>query len=74
MDYLVDTNVPIMANRDQSPQALIACQEACVDLIERLINGEFRLVIDMDWIVIEEYSHKLHPNNAGLGDRFYSGC
>jgi len=70
-DKLLDTNVPIIANRNQSRQASKACIEACVDVIEKVFKDEFRLVLDVDWIVIEEYQHKLYPDDqSGLGDQF----
>lgn len=67
---IVDTNVPIVANGDKSPQASPECRLACVKELDAFFKGQRQLVIDDDWRVLKEYQANLYPSNGGLGDRF----
>jgi len=66
---IVDTNVPLVANR-QTPQASPTCVEACVRLLLN-VQREQTLVLDHDWYVIREYKNKLRSTGEpGVGDAF----
>jgi hypothetical protein len=68
MKRIIDTNVPIVANGTESPQASLLCQKACVAVLRSLMEGaEFQLVLDASWEVIREYQNKLRSNqNRGM--------
>jgi hypothetical protein len=71
MQKIIDTNVPIIANGHESEQAAKECKLACVDVMEGLFTGQFRLVLDMNWEMIKEYQKHLYPDRGiGLGDQF----
>lgn len=71
---IVDTNVPLTANRAlapaEIPQELIACVDACITAIEHVTqNGG--LVIDAGDEIFEEYRHGLSmKGQPGIGDKF----
>ena len=72
---VVDTNVPITANRaidpDEDPDAPDdACVDACVEAIEYVIRNKC-LIIDEGDEIYDEYLHKLClSGEPGIGDRF----
>ncbi len=71
---LVDTNVPITANRAVDPGTIpqdeIACVLACVEAIEHVIRRS-GLVIDAGNEIYDEYRHKLSlSGQPGIGDSF----
>jgi hypothetical protein len=71
MNRIIDTNVPIIANGDRSKQASLECRETCIRLLRELIeDGRYKLVIDLQWIVLKEYSKHLHSDQSGLGNQF----
>ncbi|MCE2823240.1 MAG: hypothetical protein ACK5FV_07900 [Bacteroidota bacterium] len=67
MEYVVDTNVLLVANKlsDMSSD----CAEGCVRFIESFW-GQHTLVIDNHYLVLEEYMHKLNAKKSGIGDKF----
>ncbi len=70
--YVVDTNVPIVANAALNTDADIplSCILACVHEIER-ISKKGGLVLDEGGEIVEEYRKKLSPSGQpGLGDKF----
>ncbi len=68
---LIDTNVPVIADGDRSPQATKECRLACIDMLKRLtIQGEFKLVVDLQWIILKEYKNNLERHQGGLGEQF----
>lgn len=75
MKFVIDTNVPIVANGQadgsggRSPS--IACQDATIDfLIEVLSTGT--IVLDDEGEIQSEYRRHLSPRGQpGVGDRFY---
>jgi hypothetical protein len=71
MDALVvDTNVPVVANQRISPQASLACVEACVLRLEQLQKSG-RLVLDDGRRILEEYCNYLNESGQpGVGDAF----
>jgi len=70
---LVDTNVPIIANRafDQNiPDDLQSCVLACVEAIEHVVN-KGSLVMDSENEIFDEYLHELSlKGQPGVGDKF----
>ncbi|MDA0241809.1 MAG: hypothetical protein OT477_00185 [Chloroflexi bacterium] len=71
MDIIIDTNVPLVANRAAS-QASPACVLASIQLLNDVSRQyTHRLVIDAQWHIIGEYSHRLNPSGQpGVGDGF----
>ncbi len=74
MMVVVDTNVAKVAN-GESPQASPNCVNICTNRLERIMNGEMKLVLDADWIILDEYSRNLRSSGKpGTGDRFLAWC
>ena len=69
MKYIVDTNVPLVAN-GAAPQASALCASICARrLVE--ISKQHLLVIDDGWHILNEYKHKLRSSGQpGVGDAF----
>lgn len=67
---IIDTNVAVIANGTNSPQASPDCRLKCVAILALLFGGERQLVLDDRWAVLGEYKANLRPSNGGLGDRF----
>jgi len=69
MIAVVDTNVPLVANKmheDVFPQCIINC----VQELEKLTLGG-KLVLDDQWRIINEYRNRLSPTGQpGVGDAF----
>ncbi|HBL10990.1 MAG TPA: hypothetical protein DD379_06200 [Cyanobacteria bacterium UBA11162] len=69
MHVVVDTNVPIVANR-KSPQASPQCVINCLRKIQE-IQQQHVLVLDDKWLIIKEYQNKLSSTGQpGVGDAF----
>ena len=67
---VVDTNVAKVAN-GESPQASPNCVNICINKLERIMRGEIKLVLDADWMILDEYSRNLDSSGKpGTGDRF----
>lgn len=73
-DQILDTNVLIIANGDQSPQSSPQCRESCINVLFALMAGDTRLVIDGGGPegseILSEYRHKLRESGSGLGEMF----
>jgi hypothetical protein len=70
MKYVVDTNVPVVANR-KSAQASPDCVIACVKKLDA-IQKEHTLVLDRDGQIFREYKNYLSPaGQPGVGDAFF---
>jgi hypothetical protein len=73
--YVVDENVPIVANdsvrpKPQAPQADPACRLACVQALKRVVKAGI-LIIDDAGEVLEKYQRYLHHRGQpGVGDAF----
>ncbi len=67
---VVDTNVPIVANR-RSPQAGPTCVLACIDALDELrLRG--KIVLDHLGHIVEEYrKHLSASGQPGVGDVFF---
>lgn len=71
---VVDTNVPITANRTVTPAAipneLVDCVSACVEIIEHIVNNG-GLVIDEGNEIFDEYRRNLSSGGQPRpGDKF----
>ena len=74
MMVIVDTNVAVVAN-GKSEQASEECVDTCIGRLEQIIRGETKLVLDADWIILDEYSRNLSSSGKpGTGDRFLAWC
>jgi hypothetical protein len=72
--YVVDTNVPIVANggkpQDNQPPSL-DCRKAAVTFLLKLLRSG-KVVIDLAGEIQAEYRRHLSPSGQpGVGDRFY---
>ncbi len=71
-EYIVDTNVPIIANANQTPQAGLECVLACVDHLEQIQDAGI-LLLDDKYLIFQEYDTYLNPSGKpGPGDRFFN--
>lgn len=74
MTVIVDTNVPLVANRFS--HASEDCAEICADRLEQITKGEIKLALDYRALdgqryIIDEYRNKLNPSGQpGVGDAF----
>ena len=74
MTVIVDTNVPLAANRFS--HASEDCVEICVDRLEQITKGEIKLAVDYRALdgqrhIIDEYRNKLDASRQpGVGDAF----
>lgn len=68
--YVIDTNVPIVANGD-SERVTIGCRLAAVELLQKAINKGM-IFVDSAGAIEDEYRRYLNPRGQpGVGDRFY---
>ena len=73
--YVVDTNVPIVANGgadgDDGRRPSAQCQKACILFLTKLLRRH-RILLDQAGAIQEEYRRYLNPRGQpGVGDRFY---
>ena len=68
--FVVDTNVPVVANGD-TPQATLTCVLACVQALREMVeNGG--VVLDDDMRILREYMGYLsRSGEPGMGDAFF---
>lgn len=75
MRYVVDTNVPIVANggsesRKSGRKASLACRLEAIEFLERLLKRG-RIILDLNGEIQREYLRHLNPKGQpGVGDRF----
>jgi hypothetical protein len=69
MYVVIDTNVLIAANRDDCPQANLACVEAC-DKFLLEVQKSGTVVVDRTRLILSEYAKKVYPNRSRTGDKF----
>jgi hypothetical protein len=72
---ILDTNVLIHANGDQSPQTSAECKEKCLKLLVSGMAQKYQIVIDGGKNpdaseMLAEYRHKLHEAGGGYGEMF----
>ena len=72
-EIVIDTNVPIVAN-GETPQADLQCVHVCSQVLERVCNGELRVLLDNKGLILEEYLKGLKSDKnrkqKGLGMTF----
>ncbi|MBN2598127.1 MAG: hypothetical protein JXR82_15230 [Marinifilaceae bacterium] len=69
-EYIVDTNVPLVAQGSAGHMSS-NCVQNCADFLESLFNGHFRLVIDDGYHLITEYERQMQKSSqAHYGNRF----
>lgn len=73
MMVIVDTNVAVVANGEWG-ENYKGCEETCINWLERIMAGETKLVLDMQWKILGEYSDNLHSRGAGVGNEFLEWC
>ena len=72
--WVIDTNVPIVANgRDDSERPIAhQCREATISFLMCFLDNQECVVVDTAGEIEEEYRRYLHPSGQpGVGDRFY---
>jgi hypothetical protein len=75
IDCILDTNVLINAEGDQSAQTPLACREACLHFLVAVMAGDYQLVMDGGADpdgseALAEYRRNLHAAGARLGELF----
>lgn len=69
MKVIVDTNVPVVANK-AAPQASLECVTRCVQRLREVQRAD-TLVIDDGWHILREYMNNLRSEGQpGAGDTF----
>ena len=73
--YVVDTNVPIVANGYPDPNDIRVpsshCRKAAVKFLMKVLESGL-VLLDTDGLIQEEYRRYLNPEGQpGVGDRFY---
>ncbi len=67
---VIDTNVLVVANR-RSPQADPACENSCMEALQR-IKINHRIFVDAGGDIFDEYSKNLsRKGQPGVGDAFF---
>lgn len=68
---VIDTNVMIVANGKESPQASENCILACVHYLQSARQTTL-IVIDDQWHILSEYKNKISTTGQpGVGDAFF---
>lgn len=71
MKFIIDTNVLIVANGDQSEQATIQCQLNCVRQLNA-IRQNHQVVLDRQELILREYMRDMNfSGQPGMGDFFF---
>lgn len=69
MKVVVDTNVPIVANR-RAEHASLQCVLTCIRRLENVMD-KGRIVLDNSWLILTEYKNHLSSSGQpGVGDVF----
>ncbi len=73
--YVVDTNVPKIANSATNiaelPDNMVDCALSCAEKIKKILNEELKLVVDAGGEIFDEYRKQLSMSGQpGLGDAF----
>jgi hypothetical protein len=70
MNVIIDTNVPIVANNRDAPQASAQCAVRCAQRLQKTQDEDI-LVLDDNWLILREYMDNLRSQGQpGLGDAF----
>jgi len=69
LKVVVDTNVPIVANR-RAEHASLQCVLTCIRRLENVMD-KGRIVLDNSWLILTEYKNHLSSSGQpGVGDAF----
>lgn len=66
---VMDTNVAVVA-KGKSEQASPTCVLTCIEKLEQIMSGDLRLVLDENWMILEEYTQNLQRGGADIGSAF----
>lgn len=70
MAYVVDTNIAVVANGRESPQADPDCVLACINNLQAIYNGAV-IALDATGLILDEYMDNLSMSGQpGAGDYF----
>lgn len=70
MKVIVDTNVPIVANKGESENVSLECWLACVERLTDIMQND-TVVIDTLYLIIGEYENELDAKKKpGMGHQF----
>jgi len=68
--FVIDTNVPIVAN-GRNTTASNKCQKICIEILEEIVNSG-SIAIDDKNIIMDEYHRELNfTGQPSVGDEFY---
>lgn len=72
MNYILDTNVLMVANGDKSEQATAECIRACRELILSLLENNEAIILDtrQTFLVLKEYLNNIDPKQPLAGSQF----
>ncbi len=65
---VIDTNV-ILAAKGMSEQAWPECVTACQERLDEIIEGSEKVVIDDNWIILDEYTNYLEDDEPTTSER-----
>jgi hypothetical protein len=69
--YVVDTNVPIVANGGPNSHASIDCRASAIKFLHGVLSSG-KILVDIAGDIQAEYKRHLSPRGQpGVGDRFY---
>jgi hypothetical protein len=70
MRAIIDTNIPIIANNQDSPKPNNGCVKECIETLINLQNRG-KIILDYQWEIIREYQNKLTSRKpVRVGDLF----
>lgn len=71
MTFIVDTNVPIVANEDPTDERQLSCIDACIECLEEIMSVG-RIAMDDADLILEEYSPYMRwHGQRGAGHEFF---
>ena len=70
-EVVLDTNVAVVSNGDETEQAELDCVENCVAVLSQSMLHS-RFLLDESNLILEEYRDRLSPSGQpGIGDAFF---
>lgn len=68
--FVVDTNVPIVAN-GRNTTASLKCQLICTEILEKIVDSDCVAIDDNGFIMDEYHRHLNFHGQPSIGDAFY---
>ncbi len=69
-DVILDTNVPRIADISLGNGAFsVVCKATCLTWLKRVVEGQYRIIIDDRFLILREYSGVLRQSR-GIGSEF----